>query len=973
MAKRLGESRVTHPRIARAAWLVLSAAIGLAGCDGCKQPGALCNRSEDCISNELCVSNKCRKACNTLLDCLVSERCANGACLPAADAGGTDARTGDGAAVDGVVVDSAGRDRVPTDRAATDQVVADLMGRDQAVDAAGRDRAADAGGGVDAGLCTGIVCLRGMACTVLGPASYECRCAGNVCDVGEECLLDEQPLPGQETARSCCPAGQHNCTGVCLGVESDVTHCGSCERACALGETCISGRCTCDSARGTTCDPATQDCCTGSCRSVLDDPDHCGRVGTGAGCGNACPTGSACILGRCACDPSGTCGGGATCCDGTYCADTTSDPGNCNGCGNQCRPGEVCTQSACACGPTCDDGIACTEDTCDLGRCIHSTLDGDNDGYCNGGCPDAETGAVGECIDGDCDDSAAAVHPGAAEVCNGVDDDCSGATADGASDCPGRCCGSPTPSCKQCCNPTQCGSGLGEWTCDGQCHCGGGGAGIDCDGTCYTGGRCCQSGDCGPGSWQCASSSHLCQCPSPGLACGNECRDANACGGCAVLEAPPGSSCGGCGNYVCDGTERVVCNGTGVNTCGGCSSLAHEPGVSCLTCGVYVCNGVNDIRCDGDHALIAYYLDGDGDGYGVGTPQSLCAASGNQRALQAGDCNDDAIDVHPGASDLCNGIDDDCNSTTGDGTACSGGASYCCGGSCRAYPGCCSSGQCGNGAWSCSGYSCVCPLGTCVDGYCRGASTCCVAADCGTGAWTCNASTHQCSCPVEVCSGNFCRTFSQCCDAADCGSAGWTCSALHACSCVDGAVCNSGDPYHCCSNQCFNWHTDPCHCHSCSACPGAEYCNNGTCATSCFVAGTLVALADGAERPIEQIQAGDRVIGYDLETEQLVAATVVRTIAHSEPQPLLQINGYLRATAEHPFFSDGEWVEAADLVPGNGLLRLPSTRDRLADDQVTSVEALTERAAVYNLEVNGPHNYFAGGLLVHNKPPICAD
>ncbi|HHS97401.1 MAG TPA: hypothetical protein ENK08_05805, partial [Chloroflexi bacterium] len=54
--------------------------------------------------------------------------------------------------------------------------------------------------------------------------------------------------------------------------------------------------------------------------------------------------------------------------------------------------------------------------------------DGDGDGYGTGldtvqGCA-PPPGYVAEA--GDCDDASAAVHPGATELCNGVDDDCDG-------------------------------------------------------------------------------------------------------------------------------------------------------------------------------------------------------------------------------------------------------------------------------------------------------------------------------------------------------------------------------------------------------------------------------------------------------------------------------------------------------------------------------------------------------------------
>jgi hypothetical protein len=65
-----------------------------------------------------------------------------------------------------------------------------------------------------------------------------------------------------------------------------------------------------------------------------------------------------------------------------------------------------------------------------------SLWDDDKDGYCEGG---VDKNGDGDCLDPgeaggpllDCNDQSAAVHPGAAETCNGVDDDCNGVVDDG--------------------------------------------------------------------------------------------------------------------------------------------------------------------------------------------------------------------------------------------------------------------------------------------------------------------------------------------------------------------------------------------------------------------------------------------------------------------------------------------------------------------------------------------------------------
>lgn len=112
----------------------------------------------------------------------------------------------------------------------------------------------------------------------------------------------------------------------------------------------------------------------------------------------------------------------------------------------ECRSDQDCGDSGNLCGPwlclenrcvqrfvVCSDDDPCTDDACDpeTGKCVSTpaTIDLDGDGF-KGPRPGTVPGAPDSCGD-DCDDTSAAAYPGAAEVCDSVDNDCNGVVDDG--------------------------------------------------------------------------------------------------------------------------------------------------------------------------------------------------------------------------------------------------------------------------------------------------------------------------------------------------------------------------------------------------------------------------------------------------------------------------------------------------------------------------------------------------------------
>ncbi|MEK6742235.1 MAG: polymorphic toxin-type HINT domain-containing protein [Nitrospirota bacterium] len=133
----------------------------------------------------------------------------------------------------------------------------------------------------------------------------------------------------------------------------------------------------------------------------------------------------------------------------------------------------------------------------------------------------------------------------------------------------------------------------------------------------------------------------------------------------------------------------------------------------------------------------------------------------------------------------------------------------------------------------------------------------------------------------------------------------------------------------------------------------------------CFRVGTPV-LTPRGEVPIEQVLPGDTVIAVD-EHGQQVPSLVRSTHATRSPHLVIRTTqGDLTTTTEHPLArASGSFLQAGELVPGDAILKWKDGHSTPA--YVTGIELLAVDAMVYNLTVEGPHTFIAGGFVVHNK------
>lgn len=360
---------------------------------------------------------------------------------------------------------------------------------------------------------------------------------------------------------------------------------------------------------------------------------------------------------------------------------------------------EVCDEIDQDCDGRVDDGVTLT-------------FYADDDGDGAGGATTVQACAVGagrSASNEDCDDTNAAIFPGAPEYCNGIDDDCDGvidpaSSVDAtryAADADGDGYGDaafPLPSCVvlsgYVANSDDCDDanasvhpGATE-TCNA--------IDDDCDGstdpsdsvdalTWY--------GDTDGDGYGVATEPILaCEKPTAGAAVAGDCDDLDAavhptadevCNGfdddCDGLIDPAesidatdwfvdwdGDGFGdpSAGSTSCEAPVGTVANDSDCDD----STALVQPGAT------EECNGIDD-NCDGavDPAdsvnASLWYADADGDGFGfeASTLASCTPPAGHVSVGE--DCDDANANVNPDAEELCNGIDDNCDATIDESTA----------------------------------------------------------------------------------------------------------------------------------------------------------------------------------------------------------------------------------------------------------------------------------------------------------------
>jgi hypothetical protein len=375
--------------------------------------------------------------------------------------------------------------------------------------------------------------------------------------------------------------------------------------------------------------------------------------------------------------------------------------GDCDDSDPEVLPGAVdtCNLQDDDCDGTVDEGFVVGD--------VYADADGDGFGGVGGapvfGCTTAPGWAPSDtdCRDGDPD-----IHPGVAESCNGLDDDCDGNIDEGLSlrawylDGDGDGSGPDASQVLDCDLPS---GGSGTWVRDGgdcddadpqvgpsateRCN----GLDDDCDGSVDEQLQLFewwldQDGD-GFGSDALGSTVTCEDWAATHVAAGGDCDDLNT----DVAPRQP-ELCNGidddCAGGVDDGYPvHAWYPDTGGDTYGdetatpiySCPDLdpaysrdntdcddgddSTHPGAPELCDDVdHDCSGA----ADDFSGTVSWWLDEDGDGFGTGTPIDRCDEPPGY-ARDPGDCDDQLATVNPDAPELCNGADDNCDGNADEG------------------------------------------------------------------------------------------------------------------------------------------------------------------------------------------------------------------------------------------------------------------------------------------------------------------
>jgi ribonucleotide reductase alpha subunit len=110
-----------------------------------------------------------------------------------------------------------------------------------------------------------------------------------------------------------------------------------------------------------------------------------------------------------------------------------------------------------------------------------------------------------------------------------------------------------------------------------------------------------------------------------------------------------------------------------------------------------------------------------------------------------------------------------------------------------------------------------------------------------------------------------------------------------------------------------------------------------------------------------------QVLSYDTEKGEVVWSNITAFAQTSPNAKVVSFNGWVILTPEHRVFTENRgYVEVKDIMGEDWLIILCDDKIKKVRNKNRTIEYLEEEIPVYDITVEGTHNFFANDILVHN-------
>ena len=130
---------------------------------------------------------------------------------------------------------------------------------------------------------------------------------------------------------------------------------------------------------------------------------------------------------------------------------------------------------------------------------------------------------------------------------------------------------------------------------------------------------------------------------------------------------------------------------------------------------------------------------------------------------------------------------------------------------------------------------------------------------------------------------------------------------------------------------------------------------------ACFLAGTKIAMANGAEKNIENIIIGDYVKSLSVETGKTNNAKVIKIIKKIDPSHLT-INNLIKTVPDQKMYTKDGFKQAQDLKLNDYLLNGNNEWVKVSD--ISPI--VYENVETYDLVLDNGNTFYADGFLAHS-------